>query len=98
MFEIFAVLVLGVFVAGVTIAAVRAREVFRIRVRDGRVRDVRGAIREQTVSELAEVLERARVEEALIRGVREGGRTRLVARGVSPPVAQRLRNTFDAAR
>lgn len=98
MYEIVAAVVLGAFVLGITLAAVRAREVFRIRFQHGRVQQVRGSIRDQTVQELVDVLERARIRQALIRGVRQQGQTRLVVRGVSPPVEQRLRNTFAAAR
>ena len=95
-YEIAAVAFLAACVVALALAARRAREVFRIRVREGRVTQVRGRVGAETVSELADVLERARVEEATLRGVLEGGRTKLVADGVSPPIAQRLRNTFDA--
>jgi len=95
-YEIVAIAFFAALVVALTLAARRAREVFRIRVQDGRVADVRGAVRADTVAELADVLERARVEQATLRGVREAGRTKLLVDGVPPPVAQRLRNTYDA--
>lgn len=97
MYEIVAIVLLAAFVVGITLAARRAREVFRIDVRAGKVDRVRGTVRQPTVQELTDVLSLARVDEAVIRGVRDRGRTRLEVRGVEPPVAQRLRNTFDAA-
>ncbi len=82
------------FVAWVTWAAARANEVFRIDVRDGRIARVRGKVQAQAVREMADVVRHARVDRAVIRGVRAAGRTRLVVRGTDPPTTQRLRNVF----
>jgi len=97
MFELAAILVLAALVAGIYVAAKRANEVFRIDVRGGRVRNVRGDIRQTTVHAMGEVCRRARVDQAVIRGVRRGGETRLVVSGTDDMVAQRLRNTFAAS-
>jgi len=75
----------------------RANELFCVSVRDGKCLVIRGNVPPNLLHGFADVMKRSKVERATIRGVRQGGRARLVATGVDEGVAQRLRNTFGAS-
>lgn len=70
----------------------RANEVCAISVRGKRLLVVRGRVPPALYTDLASVLERAPIERATVRIVKEGGKPRLLARGVPAADMQRLRN------
>lgn len=88
------VLALGV-VFGVMLA--RANELFVLSAREGRVLLLRGKVPRQLERELSAVLREAGASGQL-RGVRRGGQTRIVGRGLPDDLEQRLRNVFFASR
>jgi hypothetical protein len=73
------------------VAGARLNERFRVRIRAGRIADVRGRVPAVLLDEFAAVAREARVARATIRAVRDLRGTRLV---VSEGVAQRLHNVF----
>lgn len=83
-------------VALVLVALSRANEIFCVSVRDGRCMVVRGAVPPSVLREIREVARRAGIRSGTIRAVKEGGRPRLVTRGVDPGSTQRLRNAVGA--
>ncbi len=96
MLEVLVIAVIGLMVAVFFRSLSQANEVFHIRVRNGRCRVRRGRVPPALLGDLEDVVARAGVRRATLRGVREGGRTRLMADGVPPSVAQRLRNVFGS--
>ncbi|HMJ56007.1 MAG TPA: DUF3634 family protein [Polyangiaceae bacterium] len=83
--------------APLVLALVRANELFFVRVRDGKVRIVRGRVPARLFDDLADVVQKPAVTHADLRAVNEGGRPRLYAEGeLSPEHKQRLRNVIGA--
>ena len=72
----------------------RARQLFLVSVRDGRVLLVQGRIPPPLLDEFADIARDARLRLASVRAVREAERVRLVVRGTDDRVAQRFRNAF----
>lgn len=79
---------------GLLTAAMRANEMFMVSVRKGRTLLMRGRIPPSLHAEIKDVVARAQVAHATLRVVRSGGAPRLLASGVEPEVAQRLRNVL----
>jgi hypothetical protein len=85
---------LGVFGIILFLAA-RARELFCLSVRDGRVLVVRGRIPGTLLSDIRDVVGQPLVRRATILAVKEEGGARLVMSGdIDEGRKQRLRNTF----
>jgi hypothetical protein len=83
--------------APLVLALVRANELFFVRVRDGKVRIVRGRVPSRLFDDLTDVVQKPAVTHADLRAVNEGGRPRLYAEGeLSPEHKQRLRNVIGA--
>ena len=82
------ILVVGYFVVS------RMNELFCLSYRDGKALLVRGRIPNTLHQDVVDVLTRAGVDQATVRGVKAEGYARLVCRGVDDGVAQRLRNVF----
>ena len=93
-----ALLVVLALVALIAVALSRANELFCVSVRDGRCLVVRGQIPTALLQDFRDVVARAGLPRATIRGVREGGRPRLLVSGADDFTAQRLRNPFGASR
>ena len=91
---------LGLIVMALVVGVVlmRANEVFFVSVRDGRALLVRGRCPTPLLQEFRDVVERAGVPRASIKGVREGGQPRLRVSGADEFTAQRLRNVFGSSR
>jgi len=87
-------LILGVVLLVFGQALMRANEMFVISVRNGRTLVMRGRIPSSLREEIDDVVARARVSRASLRVVRSGGTARMIATGVEPAVAQRLRNVL----
>jgi hypothetical protein len=90
LFDVAALIVAVAFVA--MLLAARSVEVFRIDVRDGRARLVRGHAPSAALGAVRDVVRKARVRRGRIRAVRRGGRLQLVTRGIGAAAAQQLRN------
>lgn len=75
----------------------RANELFCVSIRDGQALVVRGAVPPKLWRELTEVVQRAGVQRATIRGVKRGGSGGLVCEGLDRDTAQRLRNAMGSA-
>ena len=74
--------------------ASRARQLFLVSVRDGRVLLVQGRIPPALLDAFADIARDARMRLGSIRAVRDAERVRLVVRGTDDRVAQRFRNAF----
>ncbi|MGD8863728.1 MAG: DUF3634 family protein [Myxococcales bacterium] len=90
----YSVLSVVAVIALYALLAIRANEVFCLSVRNGRALIVRGRVPRALLSELSEVVRRARVQRATIRVVRQNAAARMIVHGAGPDVAQRLRNVF----
>ncbi len=91
------ILALGILTAVVVVT--RKNDLFVISVKRGRPKLVRGAIRPAILQSFEEVLSRANVRVATIRGVKGDTHIRLVFSGdIDDSTAQRLRNVFGAQR
>ena len=90
-----AVILTLIVVVPLVIALSRANELFCLRVTGGRVRVVRGRVPQALVNDIADVLRSPRVEQATVRGLSEGGRAVIEARGpIDEGQRQRLRNVI----
>jgi len=87
-------LILGCVIIACLRVLMRANEMFVMSVRDGRTLVMRGGLPLSLRHEIDDVVARARVPRATLRVVRSGGAARLIADGVDPNVAQRLRNVL----
>jgi hypothetical protein len=88
-------LVLLATAALILFLAARARELFCLSVRDGRVLVVRGRIPAGLLSDIRDVVKRPAVSRATIRAVKQEDSARLAVSGaVDEDRAQRLRNIF----
>jgi len=85
-------------VAALIYSAGRYAELFSIRVESGRTRLVRGRIPPRLLSDIEDVLHRARVSSATIRVVTERGEPKLVAPDLSDGTRQQLRNVIGTYR
>lgn len=79
----------------------RAATLFTVKVREGRISRTRGRIPPRLLSEISEIIERANVGRANIRGVLRDGRPVLIFEGeMEPGIQQQMRNVvgqFSAA-
>ncbi|MAQ16429.1 MAG: hypothetical protein CMN30_16760 [Sandaracinus sp.] len=91
------VLLTVLLLAGAFAFARRANELFVLSARDGKVLILRGRLPRTLERELSAVL-RAAGATGQVRGLRVGGQTRVVGRGLDPGVEQRGRNVFFASR
>jgi len=75
------------------VALMRANELFLVRVREGRVRVVRGRIPQALLNDFAEILRDPPMENGSLRGVVEDRRLRIYPEGeLSEGQKQRIRN------
>jgi hypothetical protein len=74
--------------------ASRARELFCLSVRDGKVLVVRGRIPGGLLSDIRDVVSKPAVARATIRAVKAESGAQIVASGIDDGRAQRLRNIF----
>lgn len=81
---------------GIVIAMYRSRELFVLKVQAGKTRVVRGSPPHALLQDLADVFARAGVQRAEVKVLREGGKPRLVASGLSEHELQRARNVLGA--
>jgi hypothetical protein len=79
---------------GIALAARRAQELFVLSVRNGATRVKRGRIPPALLEALADVMQRASVQQATLRAVRHGDYASLEAEGLTEPVLQRARNVL----
>lgn len=70
----------------------RSNELFCIRVKGGEPRLVRGNAPPRLYEDLGEVFQMARLEDAEVRLVVEGGSPRVLTRGISAGTEQQIRN------
>lgn len=82
--------------AALVVAAYRSRELFVLQVQRGKTSVVRGRPPHALLQDLADVFERARVQQAQIKVLRDGSSPRLVASGLPEPALQRARNVLGA--
>ncbi len=82
----------AVGIAALIYSARRHAELFVVRVQGGQSRFMRGRIPSQLLSDITDVVKRAKVESANIHVVAEGGEPRVVAPELSPGTLQQLRN------
>lgn len=79
----------------------RAATLFAVKVRAGRIRRIRGRIPPRLLTEITDIIERAHVVDASIRGVLRDGRPVLLFEGeMDPSAQQQMRNVvgqFSAA-
>lgn len=79
----------------------RAATLFTVKVREGRIRRMHGRIPPRLLSEISDIVERANVVHANIRGVLRDGKPVLLFEGeMSPAIQQQMRNVvgqFSAA-
>jgi hypothetical protein len=87
-------LVLAAALAAVLSLWPRDDEVFRVGIRAGRARVLRGRVPAALLEAFADIARDARVRRADVRAVRTGSGPRLVVTGVDDRVAQRFRNAF----
>lgn len=85
-------LAIGVVVLLFGLSLRRANELFCVKVRNGRPRLARGKAPPRLMSDLEDVLTRARVKEAEVRVVVENRRPRVLSSGVTSGTEQQLRN------
>lgn len=75
------------------VALMRANELFFIRVRNGKVRVVRGRIPQKLLNDFAEIVRDPPMEEGALRGVSEDRRVRIYPEGeLTDGQKQRIRN------
>ncbi len=87
-------LVFGLF----WLAIRRQNELFCLRVESAKLRLVRGAVPPRLRSDLEDVVKRAKVASGEIRLVTERGAPRVLTEGLSPGVAQQVRNVIGTWR
>ncbi|MFK7985567.1 MAG: DUF3634 family protein [Sandaracinaceae bacterium] len=75
----------------------RMNEIFCVSIRDGQCLVVRGHVSPALWRELTAVVRLARVDRGTVRAIKDGGRPRLVTRGLDEGTTQRLRNAFGSA-
>lgn len=79
----------------------RAATLFKVKVRDGRISRSHGRIPPRLLSEISDIVERANVQKANIRGVLRDGKPVLLFEGeMLPSTQQQMRNVvgqFSAA-
>lgn len=92
-------LLIGLVVLGVVgyVVVSRLNEIFCVSIRDGRCLVIRGHVSPALWRELTAVVRLARVESGTVRAIKQGGRPRLVTRGLDEGTTQRLRNAFGTA-
>src|SRR5262245_9305503 len=78
--------------AGAIGVGARIGERFRVRIRAGRIADVRGRVPAVLLEELAVLAREARIEHGTVRAIRDLRGPRLLVSGVPEAVAQRIRN------
>jgi hypothetical protein len=83
-------------VAALIYWAGRYAELFLIRVDQGKPRLVRGRIPPRLLSDISEVVRRAKIDSAKIRVLSERGEPQLVAPGLGEGTCQQLRNVVGA--
>lgn len=94
--QIWVLILLLPALAGIVVAMYRSRELFVLAVQAGKTRVVRGSPPHGLLRDLADVFERAGVQRAEVKVLREGGKPRLVASGLSEAALQRARNVLGA--
>ena len=82
----------AVGIAALIYSARRHAELFLIRVEGGQTRFIRGRIPPRLLSEINEVVKRAKIESTQIRVVVEGGEPHVVAPELTEGIRQQLRN------
>jgi hypothetical protein len=85
-------LALLALMAGAIAVGARLGEGFRVRIRAGRIADVRGRVPAVLLEQLAALAREARIERGTIRSIRDLRGPRLLVSGVPEPIAQRIRN------
>src|SRR5690349_9310743 len=94
--QIWVLILLLPALAGIVVAMYRSRELFVLAVQGGKTRVVRGKPPHGLLQDLADVFERAGVERAEIKVIREGGKPRLVSSDLPEHALQRARNVLGA--
>lgn len=69
-------------------------ELFVLRIDGGKVRVVRGRIPKRLLDEIADIAKQSRISGVRVRVLSEGGVPRLNPEGLSPELAQRIRNVL----
>jgi hypothetical protein len=86
-------------VTPLVIGIMRINELFALKLRNGRLRKVRGRLPRRLLSDLADVFEHAGIEHADLRCVTEDGRAAIYvtsgAEEMPAALRQRLRNTIS---
>ena len=86
---------LGLLLLPLVISIRRSTELFKVKVRQGHARFVRGRMPQSLLSDIADVVEGSNIEHADLLVVRRAGRAELVASGkLSREQSQRLRNAI----
>jgi hypothetical protein len=86
---------IGLLLLPLVISIRRSTELFRLRVRGGRARFVRGRIPQSLLDDFSDVVSSPALEHAEIWAVRRDGKAELMTKGeVHPDQLQRLRNTL----
>lgn len=88
---------LAVFAIPLAVAIYRSNELFRFRVRAGKIHDLRGRLPQALLSDLEDVFAHTS-KEARVRVVSEQRRPRVILHGVDGDVAQRVRNVVGRFR
>ena len=88
-------LVVIAVLVGLFVVVPRMNELFLVSVRGGQVLVVRGRVPPSLLHDIEDVVQRAGVERASLRGEKTPDGARLRAAGVDEGVAQRLRNAFQ---
>lgn len=88
-------LALGLLLVPLAISIRRSTELFRLRVRSGKARLVRGRIPQSLLGDFNDIVSSPPVQEAEVWAIRESGKAQLMTRGaIHPDHVQRLRNAL----
>ena len=90
------ILLVAAIAVVVLVVLSRANEIFCVSIRGGRCIVVRGHVSPALWRELTAVVRMARVQRGTVRGVKDGGRARIVTEGIDEGTTQRLRNALGS--
>jgi hypothetical protein len=94
---VFALAGLGVLLLPLVISIRRSTELFKLKVRGGETRFVRGRMPQSLLSDIDDVVRLTNIEQADLLAVRRRGRAELITQGkLSREQIQRLRNVVSA--
>jgi hypothetical protein len=94
---VFALAGLGVLLLPLVISIRRSTELFKLKVRGGETRFVRGRMPQSLLSDIDDVVRLTNIERADLLAVRRGGRAELIAEGgLTREQIQRLRNVVSS--